>query len=319
MLDIIPIQNDRYNCFQGVIASVASFWDREYDLFFTDSWVFNYNKSNSEMIFGERLNDNYSYNFELLEKYHGLKVIPLDFDEFEEFFNFLKTEILRKHPVAIDMKEYWCPWSPQYKKYDKYPHRLLVIGIDDKGNLKCVDPFFSKQIKTMPISDLRQGYTGSWAFEAVEISKNEINAIDIIDSSLKKMGKPDSFNNINLFAKEMSEDLDFVKEWEEFDQDFYSGVALFWYLKVISSSRYNYSNVLKYLSKEYNIAEILPLSVEMHGIAELWENVRINLIRLSHKNEYVPALKKVSATILKASLREEQLHCKISEVINYLR
>ena len=73
MININPVHNENYNCFDDIIATLADWKKYEYQLSLIDAWDFQYEHNQYKTI-GENLGLGGRTRFDYLKLYHGIGV-----------------------------------------------------------------------------------------------------------------------------------------------------------------------------------------------------------------------------------------------------
>ena len=145
MWELQPIDNDTYNCFQYVTATVANEFRCDYRLMMLELWGFRYDYGKGGKI-GEKLNMCWSGKREFrktLLRYHGITFGILS-QNTEDLMDFVKNNICN-YPMALLIDSYVCPWLPYYRK-QHLPHAIFIIDLKD-NELWIHDQYITKQEK----------------------------------------------------------------------------------------------------------------------------------------------------------------------------
>lgn len=176
IISIEPIRTMRFRegvplCFEDNIASIACWLNSKYQLMFIDSWAFNYEliiSSNNIDIKRIKKID----KFELLEKYHGIKLIYHGMYNYDYYLSFVKNELLLNKPVITKFDAFWCPWDPGYQKVHN-GHLCILVGMDEDNELLYfTDAYFSKKNMCVTFEQFSKSYGSIFV---INLDNNHIN------------------------------------------------------------------------------------------------------------------------------------------------
>lgn len=325
MLDIKPLRDQRRNCFEDILASLAPFYSRDYELMFAEAWNFTFmpKAPNADKLLGERIEIKQSNDFLLLQKYHGIKFNTHKYNSLPEFLCIVNSELLSGHPLILSLPRYCCPWSPLYhKQLDKIRHSLIIIGIDKENEyLICTDPFYTKYKVQLPINDLEFDYLSLTTFDLLDIN-NTIDWHEIAENIVSQVrSKNNYFNNsfdaIRYFGNEISQITHLNREIND-----NSDSSLEKKIYGIDYSRRKVSLLFEYIGNQYNIDEFVLLSNKMMQVAGKWNAVYSLLLKAYYKSNTLPEqeaasiLKRVSDIVKLIADNEEQISDTIIEIVH---
>ena len=90
--NIDPIINQYFSCHQILLATYASYKQRNYEMIFAESWGFKFIKGDQP--FGTSLHPGYQRRRNiLLEKYHGIRVNKVYYANSENLLEFIKLTL----------------------------------------------------------------------------------------------------------------------------------------------------------------------------------------------------------------------------------
>lgn len=322
-LDIRPVRNENYDCFQGIVASVATHFKCNYLLLFAGVWGFSFEPlkmGKGYINFGERLIPEFNtVMFDLLERFHGCKITIYDTDTINEIKAVILNELSKGLPVGIYLDSYWCPWNIAYKKYH-ITHYCLVIGFDDdKESFMFIDPYCSDNIEKLSIVELEKGYGNYFTFKFTESKEqnieNELNYIIKLCLVTLKLDNEqlNSFKMMRSFADEFEQYMDLDKEISGYEDTY--AVPFFRQMKAIESCRKNFSLTLNYIAETCNDKNILQLSSNMLQASNIWSKIRLMIIRMSMTSSQSGQIKKIVDKIREVTDYEESIACKLNDII----
>lgn len=248
--EIEPIINQYFSCHQGVLATYAAYQNRSYDMIFSETWGFMYQREDRP--FGTSLNPGYQNRRELLlEKFHGIKVINEQYNDSENLINLIQSKLLQS-PIILHCDVFDCPWNISYQR-NHLNHYVMIIGFNENSKQVFVlDPYSTKYenivdiisnapnsgdvsyFKTMPIGNLQ---TEDYLLE--------------INNNLNHINNSGFFHNFENFYSEFQ--TRFAEVMLSDYTDVYA-IPLIINLRRIANQRYCYCLFLnKMIKKKYSI------------------------------------------------------------------
>ncbi|MCX7920707.1 MAG: amino acid adenylation domain-containing protein [Clostridia bacterium] len=309
--DLLPIHDDIRNCLEDSIASVAKWWGRDYQPLFAKSWEFNSKGFRPDALIGECI-EAYSYEerIECLRKYCGIQVEAHQFESssLDDVLQILRNQLSQGQPVIVSLDVYWCPWfKTAYQTYHAN-HYFTVVGIDQK-HLYCIDssPFTDGDI--LPIETYKKGNTGVYVTFSVVDSEN-IDWRSMIKSAIDKLeGKDDGVNTfkaMEAFADAAGKGLDLEREVKGFEHNPFDAL-LFQRIQQVARGRRQFAELLMYISKRYNLGELIPLAERLDVTGLKWESIRGILIKACSIDAHDKLKEKAVAQIREVIGCEEEI------------
>lgn len=280
ILNIKPVYDESLDCLQSVIASAMTYWKRDYVMMFADSWGFDFISGDSccNTTLGKRVSPGWKGEvWNLINKYHGVKVQWKSFGDFHKDIAFIKNTISQNQPVAVSFDAFWCPWDVAYQKYHN-THYCLIIGEKDKQNLICIDPYVSRGHEIFPITELEKSYEKCIVFHIGMEENNNYRWRDVLFQA-NNIIINGAFSKMQQFADEICTGLDLKKEMEGC-HDMHT-VPLFEQLKKIGASRKNFAKVLIYLSEKFSVGELISLSDRLNNASNMWNKIRLKTMKMA--------------------------------------
>lgn len=313
VININPVRNDNYNCFQAVIATLAAFWGRDCRLMFSDQWGFQYKEPtdiNPHKI-GERLRPGWKGKTkELLEIYHGIEVAWHSDIDHRYALQVLENELLFSRPIAVYMDAYLCPWTPAYNKYHT-DHLFIVTGLNaDNGSLTCVDPYYSDQVEYLSENIYQENFHKICTFSlGVPNSMSDwkallLSCIPQPQTDIQTESQS-AFVMMRLFADKVEQQLDIQFELEDYADML--GAPLLRQLKEIEIARYNFSNALEYIAHTFNTPVISMVATGIYQSGESWYKIRLMIMKLAYTPYRSTHLQKIALRIREVAAFEESL------------
>jgi hypothetical protein len=213
VLHILPKKNDMlFNCFDGCVISVLAWFRRDYPMMDLKSWELSYDRDrlSSDQMMSSLLNYQWDLRYELLEHYHGLKLVRYWLDDPQQRLTIIKEELSNKRPVIMVIDSYWCPWDEVFQSVS-HAHFCIVIGMDEaKEILYCMDPFYMKEVETLTFDEFYQSALKTQlpaivTFESTseEMKINERMGANILIQTLQELLQSGTFDSIRKFAADV--------------------------------------------------------------------------------------------------------------------
>ena len=265
-----------YDCYQSAIATVARFFNHDYQIVALGRIGFKYDEDMVESI--------------------GTKIHPYEYRKFDDFWELIgisqheyilendSEQIFKEHlknnqPILLWADLYDCYWNLAFNKYH-FPHCYLLNGYEkNKENVvfSGQDSFFDTQEIKQTFGQIRRMTS---KYNVFEVYKKQYNYYEKIFDEVKKDAEyyflNESGMNIGRFAEDLQR-VNFEKENKYGTRDLYA-VPLIDNLKIVGDRRKAYFVMIKFLSNVckknmYNILEGL------NSTYKKWEVVRIILIK----------------------------------------
>lgn len=257
------IQTADMKCDDAAIATVATWWGRNYEMAFSQLWDFKFlpEDTKNPNLIGTRIKtpDELS-KYINLQKYHDILTTRFDCKDSEEFEHLLLEEVKNGHPVMMEIDPRNKPWATKRELTDNLSFILAYDFDRAKNGLICLDIHGSKKVEFLPMQNFVQEcksrktfYFG--AFSKLEQKEIQIDWKEFLLNSVNNICKNpenDYFGAIKSFADSF-ENIDL--ELECSDSNFYMS-PICWNMKNICRYRNLYALSLEYLSKKCNKREI---------------------------------------------------------------
>lgn len=312
MLNIIPLHDEARDCFDDIIASVAAWTSRDYELMYLNTWSFLYEPSSLSIApLGNSINL-ISYNkYALLEKYHGIKLEFHSKESPEIMFLTIRRELSKNLPVAILVNAFWCPTCPGYHiKETQDVHFCLAVGLDS-DTLHYVDPYYMKYNASITKDEFIKGYGGYVTFSFSSPEKPEIDWMTTIISTVSRLKTPsadiNSFSMMREFSDHIRESLDMSLE-EGAPGTSIDNFPIIKMLTDISRDRKQFCIVLDYIAEKYDVPILVESSLKLKNVSLKWGMVRALLCKsLLTSNSSAKLRNKIADKIRDISEDEEYI------------
>ncbi|TYP79114.1 BtrH N-terminal domain-containing protein [Paenibacillus methanolicus] len=161
MIPIVPIRGISTTCFQDLIVSVATYWEREYAFIFAESLNVRFEPEPGRLL-GAAIRTDKHTSLDLLCRYTGMELRQRSCADSGEALAVVRSELAEGRPVAIEFDAYWNPWGNKAAYQQVHSeHICLVTGFDADGeSLLCIDPTFSVGQERLPLDHFMNGNRG---------------------------------------------------------------------------------------------------------------------------------------------------------------
>lgn len=296
------------DCMMGCLENTALYYGLDYEYLYRGIWVFNFEENRETGLpFWKRLNTPELVNSHLqLELHHGLRTIECPYEGIELFIKQLKKELTEGNPVVVFVDAYYCSWAGVYQK-GHLSHYCLLTGYEEgneenEGYVICADPYFMAGQEPWKIEELEQAMSRYYLFRKSEpIFGLENWKTDVLLCAKDKIDNH-IFDNMRALKTEISSDNKFVDELRK-QNDMYS-FELFYIMKYIGHSRFNYAEFLRYIAENIDEAKGLIEAAEcLENASKIWKksgNIFTKLAYMSDENKIKKSLLNIDEYMEKA-------------------
>lgn len=322
-LDIVIKHDEFYDCLENLVLAVAKLWKKDYQLMSADVWDFSYKTSEQDnmLSLGQSVSNNAISNYDNLAKYHGISMKFVETSDYLEGLDVIKNELSNNRPVAIYMDTFWCNWyKVLYKKLHR-PHYCLVIGIDTETNdLYIVDSQMANEETILPIKEFIHGFEAYITFSNEDVDIKNFDWKVLLQNSLKKNKNIENLVNIfeemRKFAVDISSKLDLQNEIIGLEK-FPFKAKIFQELFTLGKRRKQYSRMLAYIGKLYDIKELDAFSSRMKLAGDRWSSIFGLLCKAYYMNNDIKIINKIASKIEEAANDEENIADNLLEFCKY--
>jgi hypothetical protein len=314
MNTFIPKHTDTYNCLEDVLECLATSYHREHMLMFAGAWDFSYYSGDKTTKLGNRIEAGEYNAWRSLELHHGIKSKYHLTSDMDKQYAILKSSLQKDSPVVLWLDGYYVPWTNVYQKLH-LKHFIIAMQQKDEDNFGVVDPYWNTRInifnKELFFLSKAKCITSYPVDEPVVVPEV------LVGKAVKKLIRKEhhAFNNMRNFAKEISKNLDFTKELENFEVLIYN-CPLFMQLAEVFFRRKNYAKMLHYLAVTYHNPYMEEWSMEMNLIGEKWEITREILVSIAKGELNMEAVPEFVTGVLRLADREEKLAISMNLMLN---
>jgi len=320
-LNIKPLEGFGWDCFSGLVASVATWWGCKYELIFADSWVF------TPLVESYSLNQNYELlitndrvDVNQITRYSNIRCDFQKNNRADEVIQIIVNELYENRPVMLEVDSYYIPWFTNGYKTSHIPeHYILIIGYKDL-EFHCTDVAFMEYDNIIPRDEIISGYLGSYlTFSKLEqqihrLEKND--CLKLVRNTVEKMlGNVDNINrfqSMRLFATQFMDlyKLSFAEQHVP-----YWNKKVYMNVKFMLNGRIQFSYFLKYIGAQYNDPQFLKLYENLLAIIKEWRLILILFGKSYYRNFDIKIIAKIPDKIHELSKKEEKLALAIIKAI----
>jgi len=295
--EMIIINDNTFDCFETVIATVLNYFGRDFWPMFLNTWNFSFNDKDDNIMKNISPNSG-NYFRTILMEFLGLNLIedtPLDEHDF------ILSQLRNGMPVIIKTDAYYIPWSKSYNKYH-YRHYFLIKGYDsEKGEYTYADPFCGIKQEVLPA-----GHMENYAKECISVYLNHSPHNEKITDKLYSFllvrrdnaeGAINQLLNFHVRFSDVIKDKNAAINLEE--EDIIS-------LGQITNERINYSAFLANQERYTAISFDYEISM-LKNLARKWNKFKMYLIKLSVRKTFDELIVKLLNGLIDEIIREEKI------------
>lgn len=306
-MEILINVDESHNCMDNILATVARWANRDYELMFCNSWGFAYNPDQKkDLILGSYIKSCFENRNELLEKYHGIKLNFYKANNTSDLLKRIKTELRKKNLVSINTDVFLCPWFKQGYKIYHYLHYVFIEDYDEvNGILYCKDGTMGSNTGQLTISDLEIGSNTCLTFSFIETEKGNNDWHKIIKSAVDRLYSSNAFDAMRRFSIDFSGNFNIQNEVSGYEA--FIGIApLFREISTVGACRKKFAKTLQYLAKIHNLEQLQRLSEILNQIGDRWGSIFGMLLKSYHLPNNTSLINKIASKISKMADEEEE-------------
>lgn len=273
---IEPIVVEGLNCIENTMLTVCNYLCGEYKKTFWNSWNVKYQKSyfsrKGFVVPKTRIENN-------LEKFYGIRFIPLDNVDKSELTSVLKRQLDKNGLAVIGIKTNCCPWQKSYRKREYSIHFLVATKLLQEG-VQCVDTMPKKQDGFIDWEDILSGVSDVIQVERKSIlgkSEDTENIqkdffTKVLWKFIRKNVKPQTIKNLILDIQNKYELLYFLEK----EHDIWR-VPIYRQFFLMAGVHNQFEQFLLEYRKSYESTEFIAV---FHSIIQEWEFLKLLIIKL---------------------------------------
>lgn len=246
--DLTLIQSSEAVCEEVVLASIASFWGRRYEMIFSEMWNFKLvNTENTSATIGDMLEIKAGNILGLLEKYHGIASEVRIIENQSERGNFVRESLAQGHIICTFLKKEKVSWAPDNEKADYFP--FIILGFES-DMVCCIDVHFKRENVAFPISTFFQDTIKYMEFYCKTDQDSFVNWKEVLQYNVTKLQEDHAFEAFRKVPDMMRKnphlvtDEDYRNEWKD--------IGLCWKLKELCRTRALFAETIHYLNQYQN-------------------------------------------------------------------
>lgn len=321
VLDINPIHNDGLNCIEDVVVSLAAHYNREYLLAFAETFRFEYDRPDieQEVLIGSCINKGKKNTLNLINQYCGIGVETIETKSIQKVIQVINEQLQIGLPTGIYIDSFWCPWHIEYQKLS-HGHSCLATGIDENGNIICIDPAIKSGTYSLPYKNFVNGGYSIYSIFSIDQPPKEISYKFILQDVVEKIQSTNIFTNMRKFITDFYTRMNFNEEYKNADICLFD-VPMHRNLWYITGERQLFSEFIEYMYKMTLNDGLLDVYDDLLYVKSKWSVAEALLIK-SYYTGYTEIVKKKVYNVFKEILKiEENISEKLNDIIhdNYIK
>lgn len=279
---LTPILNKYLSCHQIVLATLATYYGRDYKMILAESWGFRYDPD--EKTFGSSIHPGYQRRrYELLEKYHGLKAKSISYYSVSILTENIASYLSMHGPLLLKCDIFNCQWNMSYHK-DHVNHYVLICGASyNSDEVKILDPFTSAIEQTCRIQDIANP---SGSIEYLVNESSEYIDKDVIISEIRNtisyIEYQSSFRMLNAFNVNLREKIGIMTSIDDMSSVY--SIPLIFNLHRIANQRQCYVFFLEMAEKLGVVSSEVVEQISL--IADLFRKLRLIIVKQIIKKRF---------------------------------
>ncbi len=307
LLDIKLEKTREMMCEEAVLASVALWMKRRYEMIFSQMWKFKLAEEDMMVhgVVGSRILIEDGDPKQLLEQYHGIRVTEHDIYYPKEILNIAHKELKAGLPTKTVLKGEYVPWA---LKGDEYII-VLVIGINyDNKEVICLDVHNLNQTAFLPLDNFLKGCGdyGCSTYSIVQDEQMNVDWISIIKHNMEYLLENNAFESMRELARLMRDSFDYAAENKEGKDAFSTEISQ--NFQKIYRTRFLFSNALEYLINFQKVHALSGYPDTFIKLSNKWLSVWSLLNKALLKQKFDTEIEKTSQKIIEAVDFEENIY-----------
>lgn len=260
MLTIKPFVESYGDCFDNLILTLCHAKNAECTLMHIEAWGFTFEEDSSSVL-GDRIYAFKGNAYRILEECHGISVQFKRYSDKNSVYEIIRKELLSGFSVMLETDIYFLPWQTGYHKIHNH-HFILIVGMED-NELICLETNPLNENQRLSLQDLEDCSICLGFIRVNSSNSKNINCRAFLNQVLQRIngevpsidrfgenyGYVNMFDKIRQCAEAIRNQLDFEQEIEGYGYENINMVPLFWRIKSIGWSRYQFAEALKYMEK----------------------------------------------------------------------
>lgn len=317
-INLKPLYYDGLNCVENSFISITAWLKLNYQLAFMQSWDFGFKtgEAHKNDLFSSRITLNPIDYRMLIDKYCAIQFTYNTITDPNETLKIITNEFNNGRPVIIFIESFWCPWKDEYQKAHT-DHFCLALGINDNGDIHCVDCSPLNYGCVLPLNEFLRGGGDCITFIVSDDIPKAMEFEKVIGELVKDLYKPidgyNTFDSIRNFAFDFKNSFDLMKEIEGNDLSSTWGIPIIQKLRSVSGGRAQYADFLRCFYSKRNIDGLLELCAELEYVSAKWKYV-MSIIEKHILSKKPVNVDKISNIVFEIADLEEAIAQKIKTI-----
>lgn len=307
-IDIEIEQSKDMLCYDTVLATIAKWYKRDYEMIFTGSWNFYLRSESLENVssIGEIFEAKIPNLEKNLEMYHGIKSETLPITSNTEFEELIIKSMIECEPIVVLFNSKFSPWAPQNLKESEFMTPYIISGIND-NEIQCLDVHYLKGSQAIDKEFFFKG-CGQFFKRFIKVSEHRKpdlrQFVQEVTKYLHIDEQNNNFSNIDKLAKIISE-VNFEEEFRDINNPIES--SLFNSLFIVQHNRAVFAMTFNYLFRLYDRIELENLALGLEKTSSKWNSIKSILLKafLYNKTDKILVSKIVTKMREVCSLEKE--------------
>lgn len=311
----LKLQSKNYmDCLDILIYSVACWLKRDYRMQYAEAWGFDYSCEPKKRIY-ERIGCGRGEEYKYLEKYHGIKLLPINITE-EEFAKLVETEEI---PLLFQYDAFWANWMEDtYQRLHMFGHHVLVTGYNkNTKEVFILDSQEASEGRWCSSEEFYKGIVSSYKIRPIDNYNCEIEEKEVLEiilgrvSSNESQGKRGIVENMELFIEDMENVFDIELEVRPYLSNFVE-CRLLTTINDVAKSRKKAAVAIECIRESSGNGNLTLLANRLHELGELWKQAFGVFVKYCYMNDNDRIRKKVVKKL-------KEIKDKEAEAIQFLQ
>lgn len=283
LLAVEPVRQEYFSCIDGIVATMAKFFDRPAALIFLGYMGFAYSPYKmGAHTYADKLSYGVQrYSRYTLRQYYNIKVSWRQPGQYSVLQHVVQRELECGRPIGVYLDSFYCPWNAAYQKFH-IEHFVLIIG-QDTAQYICLDPYTSADTYFLPVDHLKKGYGEYILFKAEEARDITAHTLsDILKESRYASRNVSSFEeaykSMQQFAGDLATELDMDLETKKWRGDL-QNTKLFRQINTFGKNRTKVSVSLTALGQLFQNKTLEGIAQQTAQLRRQWNHVNNLLMK----------------------------------------
>ena len=319
-INLTPLYYDGLDCADNSLISITAWLKLNYQSAFIKSWNFSFKTGEAYKndLLSERITLNQIDYSMLIDKYCAIQLTYNKITDPNETLKIITNEFNDGRPVIISIESFWCPWKGEYQKAYA-DHFCLALGINDTGDIHCVDCAPINYGCVLPLDEFLQGGGDCMTFKVSDDIPKAMEFQDVIGELVNDLYKPidgyNTFDSIRNLAIDFKNTFDLMEEIEGNDLSNTWVIPIIQKLRSVSGGRSQYAAFLRYFYSKRNIDALSVLCTDLEYVSSRWSFVMIIIEKHILTNRPVNA-DEISNIIFEIADLEEAIAQKLKQLLS---